>query len=539
MPRSESTNDSVSDAKGKLHEVATLYAFSGNVWSNTLHYRPEGQSPFDTFNICANTLGHDLTVRIMDDSYGAFLNIVETLHADEVLAATNAYWDATWTSHEDSLGALGDHERFTGIKDINSDADIMVRTVDGPLGISLKYGASRNPNLKNPGKPLIEEMLGIEDLDRHRIEHDALLIELGFTGTAAANHETFKAERYSPRSLAAVKSSLAYRKRIAAEIRKALGRMDSEAVKKFVLDLCANPTIFKHYRSHTRTKDDDTHHHVADVIKHSHECADRFDDWHVDADQNSMAVTIKATQREYGTVEVTAMLQIKNQSGPMKSWNGAIMAPMLNERKRPLKVMNTYDLDDCLFWYPHDECAQVHLYKNDGTFIRKLTPHEYASYRRADDERYDYAEFRDSQLFINTARPIWKIIEALKRNVAAGELTNILTARHEFDDWDKVRWLLDFYEIDSKKVQIHSAGKLTKHGDTTALAKKRKFVELIAENKVDVVKFWDDSMDNIDNFWCLGYDHPELALKKLEARHVTHNPKKGTTKVRLSRWQSS
>jgi len=538
MPRQTSTNESVSDAKGKLHEVATLYAFSGNVWSNTLHYRAEGQSPLDIFNVCANTLGHDATVRIMDDSYGTFLNIVERLHADDVLAATNAYWDATWTSNEDSVGALGDHERFTGVKDLNSDADIMIRTEEGPLGISLKYGNSRNPNLKNPGKPLIEEMLRLEDLDRHRKPHDELLAALGFTGSAQANHQAFKAERYSERSLAAVRSSLAYRKAIAAEIRNALTQRTEAEVKEFVLGLCANPTVFKHYRSLTHTKGEDTRYHVADVVEHATKMADQYVDWHI-ARQNNMTVTIKGTHREHGTEEVLAMLQIKNQSGPMKSWNGTITAPMLVERKRPMKVMHTFDMDDTMFWYQHDDCAMVHLVSESGEFIRKLTPHEYSTYKRKPGERYNYSEFRDSGLLVRTARPIWKILDKMAKLVDDGELVNILTARHEFDDWDRVSSFIQAHGVDMTKVRIHSAGKLTHPGDSTALAKKRKFVELCQLHRPDVVKFWDDSLDNIDNFWCLGYDHPELGLKRLEARHVTHNPKKGTTRVGVAKWQSS
>lgn len=538
MPQNERTNDSVSDAKGKLHEVATLYAFSGNVWSNTLHYRPDNQSPYDIFNICANTLGHDATMRIMNDSYGAFINIVERLHADNVLSATNAYWDATWTSHEDSIGSPGDHEKFTGVKDINSDADIMIRTEIGPLGISLKYGNSKNPNLKNPGKPVIEKMLGLNDLDRHKKVHDEFLKSLGFSGTAQENHLLYKSEKQSARSLAAVRSSLNYRKAIAADIRTALSVRPEEEIRKFVLDLCATPTIFKHYRSLTHTKGDETTYHFSDVIKHSNECADRYTNWYV-ADQDGMSVTIRGTHKEYGTDEVLALLQIKNQSGPMKSWNGVLIAPMLSNRKRPMKIMHTFDLDDTIFWYPHDDCAMVHLVTDEGEFIRKLTPHEYATYKRQPNEQYNYVEFRDSRLLMRTARPIKKIIDTMIKLVDAGKLVNILTARHEFDDWDRVARTIQLYGVDMSKVQIHSAGKLGIPGDTTATAKKRKFVELCKVHQPDVIKFWDDSVDNIDTFLTLGYDHPELGLKKLEGRLVTHNPKSGTTNIRLTKWQSS
>ena len=104
--------------------------------------------------------------------------------------------DVAWTSQK------GDHKAFTGEEDPNATADIMVKSKNEkgienrPIGISLKYGTEKNPNLKNPGLDAMEKLSNLKEkaLDKLRQAHYDVLKSLGYgdkVGSAAAK------ERYN------------------------------------------------------------------------------------------------------------------------------------------------------------------------------------------------------------------------------------------------------------------------------------------------------------------------------------------------------
>lgn len=530
MAIKDRTNNNINDARGKLHEVSTLYSFSGNVWSNTVHYRNDGETPLDIFNICSNTIGHEATVEIMEASHGTFLNIVNELTEAGIMSATNAYWDAAWTSREDSVGTQGDHEKYTGIKDLNSEADIMIKTETGPIGFSLKYGTSKNITLKNPGRNYFDNLLGDLDLDRHKIKHDLFVEQLGYYGNDLEKHQQYKEDKNSDRAKKAVESSLEYRKLIAEDIRSELSKLDSDSIKDIVLNLCANKTIFPHFRSHTRKTKSGMDYHLSSIIEYSNQRARLYDNWFIDTDQESTTITFRARNIQYNTIDVVARISIKTKSGPMTLWGGNFNAPMLTDKKRAKKVLYVFDLDDTLFWYIEHESPRVLVkHKEDHALIAELSPSSYSKYEKHVDHYFDYFEFKSSQIFRDIAKPVHKMIDKLKRLIDDGREVIILTARNGIDDLEHFKETLNDHEIDTEKVRIFMSGILKINDITTAQAKKMMLKDIINDEKYDNIIFWDDNLKNLEE--CLLLEK-EIEGLKIEARLVRYNVKKSTLSIK-------
>lgn len=96
-----------------------------------------------------------------------------------------------WTSNADKPNTAGDHEKTTGVKDVNSNADLIVTLHDkegkpiGHHGISAKYG-SQEPNYRNPGLDSLEKIakLSSGSLNVPMQHHNDAMEKLGYNGSA-------------------------------------------------------------------------------------------------------------------------------------------------------------------------------------------------------------------------------------------------------------------------------------------------------------------------------------------------------------------
>lgn len=96
-----------------------------------------------------------------------------------------------WTSNADKPNTQGDHEKTTGVKDVNSNADLIVTLHDkegkpvGHHGISAKYG-SQEPNYRNPGLDSLEKVAKLPSgsLGVPMQHHNDAMEKLGYTGSA-------------------------------------------------------------------------------------------------------------------------------------------------------------------------------------------------------------------------------------------------------------------------------------------------------------------------------------------------------------------
>ena len=528
MAKSEGTNLNVNDAKGKLHEIGVLYCLSGNVWSNTVHYRSHGYGPEDVYRICTETVGDDISKTIMDDSYITSLEIRSKLVDDGIMANIDSYWNAAWTSREDFPETPGDHEKYTGVKDLNSEADLMITVEDGPIGLSLKYGESLHFTLKNPGKETLEEILGLENLDKHRENHVIFLKELGYSSTCAENHSTYKEERNSIRAKRAEESGRKYRRAIASDIRNSMMRMSSDEIKEFVLRLCANPTVFTHYRSLTRSTSSGVERHIADIKKHSRKMSDRYDIWSI-RDDSTTCVTVVARNISTNIVEPVAKLSVKARSGPMNGWNGNFTAPMLIERNEKIKAKKlfAFDMDETLFHYDHEEAPKIRVISEDGKHLLTLSSHEYPSYVRNPGEKYCYRQFEDASNFELVASPIERMLKVLRNKVDNGDHVAIVTARRQFDDNELFLSTLRKFGIDTDKVEVYLSGIIP--AGSTSEAKKIQFRMILEKEDYTSVKFWDDNAKNLLGFLELRDEFPNV---KFEAVQVYYNAKKSTLRTK-------
>jgi len=99
--------------------------------------------------------------------------------------------DVHWTSNADKPNKPGDHEKTTGVKDVNSNADLILTLKDkegktvGYHGISAKYG-SQEPNYRNPGLDALEKTakLPTGTLAAPMQHHNDAMEKLGYTGSA-------------------------------------------------------------------------------------------------------------------------------------------------------------------------------------------------------------------------------------------------------------------------------------------------------------------------------------------------------------------
>jgi hypothetical protein len=96
-----------------------------------------------------------------------------------------------WTSNADKPNVAGDHEKTVGVKDVNSNADVILTLHDkegktvGHHGISAKYG-SQEPNYRNPGMDALEKAAKIPSgsLSSFMNAHKEHMDKLGYSGSA-------------------------------------------------------------------------------------------------------------------------------------------------------------------------------------------------------------------------------------------------------------------------------------------------------------------------------------------------------------------
>ena len=90
-----------------------------------------------------------------------------------------------------------------------------------------------------------------------------------------------------------------------------------------------------------------------------------------------------------------------------------------------------FDLDDTLF----KTNANV-IVRKENEIVRKLSNAEYTRYKLQANERYDFKEFEDSNLFNRTATPIDITLEILKDklNQEIDMDVIVVTARRDFDN---------------------------------------------------------------------------------------------------------
>ena len=328
----------LNDAKGKLNEILTGSHLQHGTHMSGMpnkflsHYRDEdGKSPEEIHN----SIKADLDTR-----YPGLYNTINdhSRHASEFLKKKleqnghHTINDVAWTSQ------AGDHHRFTGQNDPNSDADIMVQSNKGPVGISMKYGTSTNMNLRNNGLDKLEQTAGIKqgDLTGAREAHSATLKKLGIV-----NHDDYKKKRDSddPANQEAVaaaeESALNAQKTMAGHLSNGLSKMNTEQLRDYVNNTVSPQTKFQHFRMHTQPANDGVNsavsHHFDDVQSGRHKLDD-FEELRAKPHSGAISAQIEGRRKGAASFEPILDQSIKKGSGPTKGFASTAKAPYLTKK---------------------------------------------------------------------------------------------------------------------------------------------------------------------------------------------------------------
>lgn len=383
------SQDLESDDKGKLHELLLAKHLHPDQ-KLPMHHRSESENEEH-----AGT-PEQVHNRLMQKVGGAAYNEIDS-HAMQTAAAVKKHLEQTghigngthigdvhWTSNADKANKPGDHEKTTGIKDVNSNADLILTMHDkngkttGFHGVSAKYGANE-PNYRNPGLESMENTAGIKHgtLKALTDTHHAHMEALGYNGSADQRNIQYKIDKmgldkarqeharleglanagkklskknqtmaehldkfikvhdgmkndkqrneFLQKSLMRAKgaeaSSLVAKQTVAKKFAEGLATKSDEELRKVVRDHVSAPTHIPHTVAHSKVKDNGS---AESIVTPSHGIADehlaKVKDLHV-VHQGTTAV-IKGTHTETGKPVRVATMTTKSSSGPHKSLVG-------------------------------------------------------------------------------------------------------------------------------------------------------------------------------------------------------------------------
>lgn len=334
----------LNDSKGKLFEILAGSHLrhgsnkAGKPAAFLTHYRDEnGSSPEAVHNY--------IKAELEKRHPGMYDQINEharqaALRARDFLKSQGHHTinEVAWTSQP------SDHKSFTGVDDENSDADVMLHTNKGPIGLSLKYGTEKNPNLRNPGLDSIEQLAGLKrgSITSVYNQHQKNVRDLGFTGSQADNHKLFKANKASPASIAAVDSGLKARREIAKRWQDGYASMNSDQLREKIVSLVSPETKFEHYRLHTRPTASGVSHHIGHVQDDIRDGLGHYEEFKAIPHSGSgISVQILGRLRGSNDFHPVVTHGVKGTSGPMKGMNGTTKLSLKRPKTIPVQTKAT------------------------------------------------------------------------------------------------------------------------------------------------------------------------------------------------------
>jgi len=377
-----------SDDKGKLHEIL----LSKHLHPETKlpdHHRAESENedhagtPQQVHDRLKKKIGdaayNEIDSHAKSTAKALHDHLVQQGHIKPGHKIGNVYW----TSNADKPNKPGDHEKTTGIKDVNSNADLIAEIHDkngkviGHHGISAKYGTNKQPNYRNPGLDSLEKTANIPagSLNSHLKVHASAMEKIGYTGSAEDRHAQYKADSMgiekvraeharlsgllssgrklsakeknthkhfemfvsahdkhkkpdeflqmaAARAKSAEEGALIAKRAIAKKFADGLAKHDDTKLREIVNQHVSAPTKIPHTVAHSHVQDDGSSKPVvkpAEKIADDH--LDNFENLHV-VHNGGIAVNIKGTHKKTGKIMNVATMTMKGSSGPHKGANG-------------------------------------------------------------------------------------------------------------------------------------------------------------------------------------------------------------------------
>jgi len=201
------SQDLESDDKGKLHELLLAKHLHADK-QLPMHHRSESENeehagtPQQVHDRLKKKIGDAAYNEIDSHAKDTAEALKRDLAAQGHIGDHAHIGDVHWTSNADKPNVAGDHEKTTGVKDVNSNADLILTLKDkegktvGYHGVSAKYG-SNEPNYRNPGLDSMEKTAGIEkgSLKALTDAHHKHMESLGYNGSADQKNIQYKIDK--------------------------------------------------------------------------------------------------------------------------------------------------------------------------------------------------------------------------------------------------------------------------------------------------------------------------------------------------------
>jgi len=177
-----------------------------------------------------------------------------------------------------------------------------------------------------------------------------------------------------------------------------------------------------------------------------------------------------------------------------------------------------FDIDDTLF----RTYAKIHVLDANGKIVRSLNNQEYNTYKVLPGQTLKFDEFRDSEKFDMTSRPITKMLNKVKflQKQIAGTKSKIIfvTAREDFDDKEKFLNAFRKRKIDIDQIHVYRTG--NDHGPESKGEKKAKVIRMyLSSGDFMKTEMYDDNMENLEAFKSLQREFPDISFEAFQVFH--------------------
>ena len=350
-PSLSATSKVSSDDKGKMFELLLAHHMSHTDNSKKQlpsHHRSEneeyGGTPQQVHDRLRDKIGEKAYDELHEHARVTADAVMDHLGRQGMLGGSGGHKisDVSWTSNADTEKKAGDHEKTTGIKDVNSNADIIATTKNAAgernfIPISAKYGSEKQPNFRNSGLESLESQAGHPKGTYTRIarDHESKMSELGYEGSKKERHAQYKQDLKSEdpevqaKVAAAEASSLDARQKMARMHEQGLSRdqhnpeLQDAHLRRHIVSQVSAPTVYPHIVAHGHVQSDGTAvpiiHNAADIANHH---LDKFAHLHVKQGKG-ISSEIWGTHKETGKPTKVASQIFKATSGPHKGMAGA------------------------------------------------------------------------------------------------------------------------------------------------------------------------------------------------------------------------
>lgn len=344
--KAEAELKNVEDAKGKLFEIlAGSYLLHGAHPKTGMpakfleHYRDEDgfrpQEVHDKIKAALTKLSPGTYEQVVQHAQSASNHLRDELKKRNIHNISHL----AWTSQK------GDHERFTGVEDPNSDADLMVKGTDqkgkliDPVGLSMKYGKQKDPNLRGNGLDALEQIAGLNkgDLEGLREAHYDHIRNQGLaTGKAGDAQYKELAKQKHPTAASIDDHALKTQQEMSRRFTSGLSKLSSEDLRNSIRNIIAPETKYLHIRHHTQVNPDGSaNHETHNIQDHANSVLGNYEEFRVRPHSGGISTVIEGRRRGSDNFETAMQIGMKkSRTFSGRGFNSFTKAPMLREGRK-------------------------------------------------------------------------------------------------------------------------------------------------------------------------------------------------------------